>query len=223
MLAEERFNEIIHIVEERQTVTVQELTELLHTSESTIRRDLTELHKRGKIVKVHGGATVLDTEYKTKDSPILERQNLNIEEKMRIAKEAAERIQSQDFVYIDAGTSTGFLVDCIKEKNAGVCNERIYTCEKIGSERVQSIFARRRIKGNNRSDHRGRGGGDSEQIQLYKRIFWDQWCASKIRIYDTGCERSKCKAKSILSMQRAICSCRLVKVGEDFFRHLRRL
>lgn len=118
MLAKERFNEIIHIVEERQTVTVQELTELLHSSESTIRRDLTELHKRGKIVKVHGGATALDTEYKTKDSPILERQNLNIEEKMRIAKEAAERIQSQDFVYIDAGTSTSFLVDCIKEKNA---------------------------------------------------------------------------------------------------------
>ena len=47
MLAEERFREILKIVNEKKTVTVTELTELLDTSESTIRRDLTQLHKRG--------------------------------------------------------------------------------------------------------------------------------------------------------------------------------
>ena len=40
MLAEERFHEIIRLVNERKTMTVQELTELLDSSESTIRRDL---------------------------------------------------------------------------------------------------------------------------------------------------------------------------------------
>lgn len=59
MLAEERFREILKIVNEKKTVTVTELTELLDTSESTIRRDLTQLHKRGALLKVHGGATVL--------------------------------------------------------------------------------------------------------------------------------------------------------------------
>lgn len=53
MLAEERFREILKIVNEK-TVTVTELTELLDTSESTIRRDLTQLHKRGALLKVHG-------------------------------------------------------------------------------------------------------------------------------------------------------------------------
>ena len=43
MLAEERFHEIIRLVNERKTMTVQELTELLDSSESTIRRDLTEV------------------------------------------------------------------------------------------------------------------------------------------------------------------------------------
>ena len=38
MLAEERFNRILNIVEEKKSVTVTELTELLDTSESTIRR-----------------------------------------------------------------------------------------------------------------------------------------------------------------------------------------
>ena len=37
MLAEERFREILKIVNDKKTVTVQELTALLQTSESTIR------------------------------------------------------------------------------------------------------------------------------------------------------------------------------------------
>ena len=54
MLAEERFREILKIVKDKKTVTVQELTALLQTSESTIRRDLTTLHQRGALIKVHG-------------------------------------------------------------------------------------------------------------------------------------------------------------------------
>ena len=40
----------------KRTVTVQELCEALNTSESTIRRDLTELDRLGKLNKVHGVA-----------------------------------------------------------------------------------------------------------------------------------------------------------------------
>ena len=56
MLAEERFREILKIVNEKKNSAVTELTELLDTSESTIRRDLTQLHKRGALLKVHGGS-----------------------------------------------------------------------------------------------------------------------------------------------------------------------
>ena len=41
MLTEERFLEILKIVNTKKSVTVQELKEILDTSESTIRRDLT--------------------------------------------------------------------------------------------------------------------------------------------------------------------------------------
>ena len=49
MLTEERYAAILRLLEERKAVTVVELTELLHTSESTIRRDLTSLHKSGRL------------------------------------------------------------------------------------------------------------------------------------------------------------------------------
>ena len=52
MLAEERFSEILKLVNEHKTITVQELTELLDMSESTIRRDLTTLHKKGRYMVV---------------------------------------------------------------------------------------------------------------------------------------------------------------------------
>lgn len=55
MLAEERFALILEQLNEQRTVTVQQLCEALHTSESTIRRDLTELDRQGRLTKVHGG------------------------------------------------------------------------------------------------------------------------------------------------------------------------
>ena len=53
MLAEERFALILEQLNEQRTVTVQQLCEALHTSESTIRRDLTELDRQGRLTKVH--------------------------------------------------------------------------------------------------------------------------------------------------------------------------
>ena len=47
MLIEDRMEEIVRVVEERGSIQVQELIELLNTSESTIRRDLTVLDKEG--------------------------------------------------------------------------------------------------------------------------------------------------------------------------------
>jgi len=55
MLAEERFALILEQLNEQRTVTVQQLCEALHTSESTIRRDLTELDRQGRLAKGHGG------------------------------------------------------------------------------------------------------------------------------------------------------------------------
>ena len=63
MLAEERFALILNLLAEKRTATVQELCEALNASESTIRRDLTELARQGRLNKVHGGATLPDGQF----------------------------------------------------------------------------------------------------------------------------------------------------------------
>ena len=89
MLAEERFALILEQLNEKRTVTVQQLCEALHTSESTIRRDLTELDRQGRLEA---------------------KETLAVTEKRSIAAAAAALITAEDFVFIDAGTTTLELV-----------------------------------------------------------------------------------------------------------------
>ena len=110
MLAEERFTLILEQLNEKRTVTVQQLCEALHTSESTIRRDLTELDRQGRLTKVHGGATLPDSRFLA-DEPTMEaKETLAVTEKRSIAAAAAALITAEDFVFIDAGTTTLELV-----------------------------------------------------------------------------------------------------------------
>ncbi|WP_455714974.1 DeoR/GlpR family DNA-binding transcription regulator [Anaerosporobacter sp.] len=117
MLTQERHNLILQVLQERKAVTVTELTKELNASESTIRRDLITLHEMGKLNKVHGGATVLEN-IATLEEDVETKSSLNIEEKNEIGRYAASLIKDNDFVYIDAGTTTLKLVDYISNTKA---------------------------------------------------------------------------------------------------------
>lgn len=131
VLVEQRFEEILKIVDEKRSVTVQELMDLLETSESTIRRDLTTLHSNGRLIKVHGGAIALGSNYNTKDDFVEARQALNLKDKKKIARYAASLIRANDFVYLDAGTTTEYLIDYLEEKRAVFVTNAISHAQKL--------------------------------------------------------------------------------------------
>ena len=106
MLAEERFSLILDLLARQRTATVQELCEALNASESTIRRDLNELDKQGKLNKVHGGATLPDSPFRTDEPTMAAKEELAVSQKQSIAQAAAELILPEDFIYLDAGSST---------------------------------------------------------------------------------------------------------------------
>ena len=56
MLTEQRYELILRLLEDKKSITVAEVRDLLRTSESTVRRDITALDKAGKLTKVFGGA-----------------------------------------------------------------------------------------------------------------------------------------------------------------------
>lgn len=130
MLAEERLSKITQRVNEQGSATAQELMEYLNASESTIRRDLNALDAAGEIIKVHGGAMSVNTSFKMHDDEIADRRITNIDEKRLIAQYASGLIKKDDFVYIDAGTTTELIINYITEKNAVyVTNAVNHACE----------------------------------------------------------------------------------------------
>ena len=111
MLTEQRFDIILKLLEEKKSVTVTELRELLDASESTVRRDITALDKAGKLTKVFGGAVALNHKVTAYEPTVAQKSELNKEEKQKIAKYAASLITPDDFVYLDAGTTTGLMLE----------------------------------------------------------------------------------------------------------------
>ena len=117
MLTAQRHEEIMQILQEKGAVSVNELTESLNTSESTIRRDLAALAKMGKLNKVHGGATLTAQDLILREDTIDDKLQKQIREKRAIASYAASQIQPGDFVYLDAGTTTLLMVEFMKPGN----------------------------------------------------------------------------------------------------------
>lgn len=119
MLTEERFAIILDTVNRKKSVHLNELCDLLDISVSTARRDINILAENGKLIKVHGGAIAIDRNdnYLSKEKSVAEKALLFPEEKAAIAKYAASLIDDDDFVFIDAGTTTERMIDFITSKN----------------------------------------------------------------------------------------------------------
>ena len=93
MLTEERHANILSILENEGTVTVQQLMKELNASESTIRRDLNQLDGNGYLTKVHGGAIAKKTVYNTMDQDIMNRKALNADAKLLIKRKKSQNMQ----------------------------------------------------------------------------------------------------------------------------------
>ena len=132
MLAEERFALILDILTEKRTATVQELCEALNASESTIRRDLTELDRQGRLNKVHGGATLPNGQFLADEPTMAAKESLAVSQKQSIAEAAAALITAEDFVYVDAGTSTLAMVRAL----SGPALEAHYVTNGIAHARL---------------------------------------------------------------------------------------
>lgn len=146
MIVEERFAKILQMVEEKRVVTVLELSETLEISESTIRRDLTALDNNKKLRKVHGGATAIDGRFAAADFEVHFREDQYRTEKQQIGKFSAGLIEKNDFVYIDAGTTTEAMVDFIYETEAVYVTNGMVIARKLVQRGCRTIIVGGEIK-----------------------------------------------------------------------------
>ncbi len=119
MLAKKRQTEILELLQQKGSVTLQELTEAFDASESTIRRDLTVLDQKGALTKVFGGAVRNDFSVNVKEEGFSDKSGQAVEQKQSVGQYAASLVGADDFVYLDAGTTTEAMIPYLTKDAKG--------------------------------------------------------------------------------------------------------
>lgn len=101
-LKDTRLAQIRRLVEENGQMTVPELSSRFNVSEATIRRDLEEMDGQW-LRRTHGGAIRL--ERASKEPPVIQRINEQVDEKTRIGKAAAGLINNGETIFLGSGTT----------------------------------------------------------------------------------------------------------------------
>jgi DeoR/GlpR family transcriptional regulator of sugar metabolism len=99
----ERQQQIVHLLNRQQRISVTEICEQFSISEATARRDLEALAKQGKLQRVHGGAILV--EQVPPELPILQRESEQAGEKQRIGQAAAALVRDGETVFLSSGTT----------------------------------------------------------------------------------------------------------------------
>lgn len=140
----ERHELILRNLELKTKLTYEEIQSFLNVSMATIRRDVDKLNRNMLLSKVTGGvvSTSKINVEKEVDTKFLE----NIKEKHVIAKKASSLISNNDFIFIDAGTTSYYMIDFLKGKNITVVTNGLMHLSKLSSYKIKTILIGGEVK-----------------------------------------------------------------------------
>lgn len=119
-------------------VALEDLMQLLDSSESTVRRDLGELEQEGRLHRVHGGAELfhsLQEELSNQEKSVK-----NSQIKQALAQKASRFVYDNDVIFIDAGTTTEFLLPFLQGKNVTVVTNSIHQATRLVGLSIKTII-----------------------------------------------------------------------------------
>ncbi|MFA9414590.1 DeoR/GlpR family DNA-binding transcription regulator [Streptococcus sp. E29BA] len=116
MLKNERLQRILEWVNKRGLITVHEIVAELDVSDMTVRRDLDELEKAGKLIRVHGGAQSIENNQNYEKSNT-EKLTQQMAEKEEIADLALPLIQDNETIFFGPGTTLECLARKVLDRN----------------------------------------------------------------------------------------------------------
>ncbi len=124
----ERHLKILDIVNEKERISVQELSEKLGLSVVTIRKDLEELETEGLLRRQHG--------YAAKASPdaINSRMSFRYLEKKKIAQRAVSLVEPMETIMIESGSTCAlFAAELAAVKDVTIITNSTYIARSLGT------------------------------------------------------------------------------------------
>lgn len=146
MLTSERHSIILQLLKEKNIVKIQDLVDITDTSESTIRRDLTQLEQEGFLKRVHGGAARLQG--KTSEPSMIEKSAKNLHEKRMIAAYAANLVEDGDSIYLDAGSTVTEMIPLLQHKEIVVVTNGLMHIQSLLSYNIKTYIVGGYVKNN---------------------------------------------------------------------------
>ena len=120
VLSLDRQRQLLQHLRQHGSGNVVDLAQALGVSASTVRRDLRDLGERGLLRRVHGGASLPDTEL---EPVLISREAEHSTQKRRIGETAARFLRPGGTVLITGGTTTEALLPYL----SGVANLTVLT------------------------------------------------------------------------------------------------
>lgn len=112
MLKENRHELIVEMLMKQGSVLVSDLVDALQVSSVTIRKDLTELEKLGKLYRSHGKAILINPFINNRS--VSDKEKIAPEAKRAIGHEAARLIDRDDSIIIASGSTVHALARSIQ-------------------------------------------------------------------------------------------------------------
>lgn len=97
-----RQREILHLLREVDRATTEQLADRFDVSSQTIRRDIHDLDEQGLVKRVHGGLSLPTNQH---NKSFMQRSNVQIERKRRIAQAAIALMQDDATIFLGYGTT----------------------------------------------------------------------------------------------------------------------
>jgi DeoR family transcriptional regulator of aga operon len=110
----ERMDEVLRLLESRDSVHVTELAQVFSVSEVTVRNDLSELARQGLVARVRGGVRPLQRGQSELGFDL--RLRLESDRKQAIARAAAAMVEEGEAVALDSSTTAYYLAHELRTK-----------------------------------------------------------------------------------------------------------
>lgn len=135
MLAEQRYREIMSLLEREGSVKSGTIRQVLGVSGETVRRDLETMESLGMLRRTHGGAiTIEESSGNAQYTSFRKRESVNSFEKEEVAQLAAQYIQEGQAIALDSGTTAVALarVICQRFHNLSVVTNSLAVLQELG-------------------------------------------------------------------------------------------
>ena len=104
---------LLTVVQTRGSVTVEQLADTLGVTLQTVRRDVQRLADEGLLTRFHGGVRVPSSTIENIAHP--QRENLNAEGKLRIARTVAAAVPNDCSLILNIGTTTEAIARALRQ------------------------------------------------------------------------------------------------------------